>query len=300
MRRPRRAAADAMGLVERCLGTSSRFLGAYYVLNAAVLLAYPALRFMTVARKSALPTVTPQSLGEALEELRGWEQRALGTLTLYGITKMYRFSTPDAFVSQMFMLAKVAMLVLCWKLDTAAFVWGLVAVAALFVSVPQPEYEGPTKVEYFTPGSFQDLVVDGRADCGWVVQFYAGWAHSCRHIEPLMAALSNKYSSKDLRFGKLDVGRWPHLAEKHKVSVGVTSKQLPTIALFQGGDELGRIPHVFEDGKISKPRFTEKHIAACFELDKRLKRSEAAAHAAAGKAKKAGGAQKPARDKKDE
>lgn len=287
-----------MGLLERHLGASARFASGYYVFNVLLLATYPAIRALAVARKSTLPTVTPSSLRDGLEELRGWERNAAGVVCMYALTKLYRFSTADAFLSKLFTLAKGAMLMVCWQLDASAVAWCALACAAIFVAFPQPEYGGPSRVEDLTPGSFQTLVVDGKADVGWVVTFYAGWADSCRQVEPLIAQMSTKYTTKELRFAKLDVGRWPHLATRHNVSVSVTSKQLPTIALFQGGEELGRVPHVFEGGKVGKPRFTLKHLAACFELDRRLARAKARAASKGDKEK--GDAGKSAHDKKTE
>jgi len=100
----------------------------------------------------------------------------------------------------------------------------------------------------------------------WLVEFYTLWHPSCVAIEPVMAELSLKYATPGLRFGKLDVSRYPQIAEDLGISLTGTSRQLPTLVMFKGGKELARIPHVYEGGKVAKGVFRRKAIEDGFDL----------------------------------
>ena len=54
----------------------------------------------------------------------------------------------------------------------------------------------------------------------------------------------------------MDVGRFPKMAEKLKVSLAGYKRQLPTLILFQDGKEIARLPHVYEDGTPARQRLT--------------------------------------------
>lgn len=132
-------------------------------------------------------------------------------------------------------------------------------------------FKGPSRMEDFTPASFAELVED-RADSNvaWLVEFFAPWAPQCLYLEPVIAELSLKYSSEHLRFGKMDVSRWPALAKKYKISVrGENGNQLPTLIMFEKGKEGGRIPHVYNDGKVAAGKFRRHDIVTAFALDEK-------------------------------
>ena len=138
----------------------------------------------------------------------------------------------------------------------------------------QPVYEGPNSITFLTPASFHDKVVKRHGNVDWLVVFFAAWSPPCVHLEPVVAELSLKYGTGSLQFGKVDVGRWPHVAKEHRVVVSPTSNQLPTLILFRKGQEVGRIPHVFRDGSVAKGRFRKNDIVKGFELEERLRRSK--------------------------
>ena len=61
----------------------------------------------------------------------------------------------------------------------------------------------------------------------------------------------------NLKFGKIDVGRFPDVAAKYQVNDTSFSRQLPTVILFKNGEEFCRRPAVNSKGKIEKFFFTE-------------------------------------------
>lgn len=61
---------------------------------------------------------------------------------------------------------------------------------------------------------------------------------------------------ENLKFGKIDVGRYPDAAAKYHVSDASTSKQLPTLILFKNGKEVERRPYADHRGKLVKFLFS--------------------------------------------
>lgn len=59
----------------------------------------------------------------------------------------------------------------------------------------------------------------------------------------------------DVQFAKMDLGRWPRIAKELNVSLSGTSKQLPTLIMYENGRECARIPHIFADGSVAKGRY---------------------------------------------
>lgn len=127
-------------------------------------------------------------------------------------------------------------------------------------------------MEYFTPASFAERVEEhtNESDPCWLVTFFAPWAPQCLYLEPIIAELSLKYSMDSLRFGKIDVSKWPSIAKKYNISLTGISNQLPTIIMFEKGKEIGRIPHVYSDGRVAAGRFRKHDIVRAFELEERL------------------------------
>lgn len=60
----------------------------------------------------------------------------------------------------------------------------------------------------------------------------------------------------NFKFGKIDVGRHPDAAAKYQINDASTSKQLPTLILFQNGKEVERRPYGDSKGKLVKFLFS--------------------------------------------
>lgn len=67
----------------------------------------------------------------------------------------------------------------------------------------------------------------------------------------------NRYVLDNLKFGKIDVGRYPDAAKKYGINDSSMSRQLPTVILFRGGKEITRRPAADDRGKLIKFFFTE-------------------------------------------
>lgn len=66
-----------------------------------------------------------------------------------------------------------------------------------------------------------------------------------------------RYDTKYLKFGKIDISRYPDAAQKYNISDSSLSRQLPTVIMFQNGVEVLRRPTYDSKGKVFKFFFTE-------------------------------------------
>lgn len=78
--------------------------------------------------------------------------------------------------------------------------------------------------------------------------------------------LDNYFTQYGSFLGKLDVGRYPEVAEKFHINTSALTRQLPTIILFQDGKETGRVPAIIS-GQIQKFTFREDEIINTFDLN---------------------------------
>jgi hypothetical protein len=77
----------------------------------------------------------------------------------------------------------------------------------------------------------------------------------------------HRYSSETLRFGKVDVDKFPELAREYQIDASTASWQLPTLILFQGGTEIGRLPQIDVDGNATKTILDKVHQRYLFLAD---------------------------------
>lgn len=171
------------------------------------------------------------------------------------------------YLTASFVYTKVANLIL-WFYNDPRFGVGFGAIFILgAMLLPEPTYQGPENVTYFRlPTGLEDeLQRDKRIT--WIVTFYTVWNPACVNLAPIISELSAEYNLPNLRFGKVDVGRFPEAGKRFQVSDSSFSKQLPTIILFRNGVEVTRRPNVDSKGKLTKFFFTEDNIRAAFDLN---------------------------------
>lgn len=133
--------------------------------------------------------------------------------------------------------------------------------------LPQPTYSGPDKVIYFRDAKDLDDELTRDTKITWIITFYTVWNPLCTSFAPIFAKLSSDYFLDNLKFGKVDVGRYPEAAKKYKIDDGSLSKQLPTIILFQDGKETMRRPVTDTKGKFVKFLFSEENVKRVFGLN---------------------------------
>ncbi|CAJ0948171.1 unnamed protein product, partial [Mesorhabditis belari] len=147
------------------------------------------------------------------------------------------------YISNVFLFSKVANSLLFLRADLLIGIIYVLLVIAVTVIFPEPMYDGPENITYFQgDGLFNELTRDRRTT--WFIMFYATWSPDCKHVNPVFAELSERFTLPNLRFGKLDVGRYPKAAEHFRVNAHPTSRQLPTICCFEDAKEIRRRPLV--------------------------------------------------------
>ena len=76
-----------------------------------------------------------------------------------------------------------------------------------------------------------------RADTPILVDFHADWCRSCQLLDPVLDDLAEDWGDR-VRIVKLDVEANPHTADRYDV------KSIPTLILFDGGEERVRLVNV--------------------------------------------------------
>lgn len=175
------------------------------------------------------------------------------------------------YLSASFLYTKVANAIL-WAYSDFRYGIGFFLLCVLVSTVlPEPSYSGPEHIIYFrNMHTFEEeLVRDKRIN--WMICFYTVWNPSCVNFAPIFAELSAEYNLENLKFGKVDIGRFPDVAQKYRISDSSFSRQLPTVICFKNGKEVERRPCVDAKGKLQKFFFSADNIRAAFGLNQLYK-----------------------------
>ncbi|KAH7731550.1 Protein C35D10.10 [Aphelenchoides avenae] len=144
-------------------------------------------------------------------------------------------------------------------------VYSLIAVLCA-VLLPEPVYKEADSIIYFRGDEFQ-AELDKDPSTVWVVAFFTTWSAECRYLVPVFSKLSEKYSLSNLKFAKLDVGKYPNAAVKFLINTHPTSKQLPSIAIFKNGKQVDRRPLIGSNRRAIPFVFSEENCIREFDLN---------------------------------
>jgi len=99
-----------------------------------------------------------------------------------------------------------------------------------------------------------DQNTDSSYKNAWFVVFYTIWAETCMYTRPNWDEYSSKYNCDALHFAEVNIGKddLKELAQKYYISTSGVSRQLPTLILFENGEEVLRFPPLDEKGKVAK------------------------------------------------
>ena len=222
------------------------FLRPYYIANTSVLLLYLLIRLL--GNKPRKADLKDETLPEAIAYNR--EIQILATASVVIFARYIKSPTWESFFSQFFTYMKVSCFISCYYISYITMAWYAIANLVVWMLFKMPLYEGPHKFQSFSSFSdFENTVLKGGT---WVVLFYAEWNETCVTTMSMWADLSLKYSTKELKFGRVDVEKLEYLAKKCAVDTSSMSNQLPSLVLYEKGREVKRFPPVSEDGRIPK------------------------------------------------
>ena len=66
---------------------------------------------------------------------------------------------------------------------------------------------------------------------------------------------------------KLDVNKYEKVGQKYRVDISVSSKNLPTIIVFENGKEKTRQPAIHSDGSVKVYQFKEENLIRDLDLN---------------------------------
>ena len=149
-----------------------------------------------------------------------------------------------------------------YRLGVLMALWILVSYL-LFV---QPRFSGESRVEVMTPASFDSHALSEHASQAvWLVKLTAAWSSQSRQAEATFAELSLEYASERLRFGEIDVGRWPKVARKYGMAIDSAPNQLPVFLLLKQGKLVKRLPEA--DQNWERKGRLKSRLISHFDLD---------------------------------
>ncbi|CAG9770055.1 unnamed protein product [Ceutorhynchus assimilis] len=237
-----------------------QLLKPYYLVNIIL-----SLSFMVLKR---IPGVCNYIFNTDNCEFDGKETEILFFLLIVVVMRTRKAGSVNmiSYLSSSFIYTKIANLILWFNADyLMGILYGVLFILGALL-VPEPTYAGPSNVIYFRgeQGLTEQIASDKAT---WLIAFYTVWNPACVNFAPVFSKLSIDYGLENLKFGKIDIGRYPEAGQKYHVSDSSLSKQLPTIILFQEGKEAMRRPMADTKGKLIKFLFSEENIKLAFGLN---------------------------------
>ncbi|CAJ0855800.1 9463_t:CDS:2, partial [Entrophospora sp. SA101] len=72
----------------------------------------------------------------------------------------------------------------------------------------------------------------------WIIFCYVSWSNVCRNFEPVVA----ETSLKNINFAKIDLEKYPAVADEYNISLSPSNFDIPTLLLLKNGDLISRLP----------------------------------------------------------
>lgn len=237
-----------------------QLLRPYYVINILLSLSYIMFK--------RIPLLCNYFFGDQCE-FDGRETEILFFLIIVVMIRTRKAGSVSMinYLSSSFIYTKIANLILWFNADLImGIVYGIVFIFGAFL-IPEPVYSGQDKVIYFRGLQNLDEELQRDKNAVWLVTFYTVWNPTCVNFAPIFSKLSNDYGLNNLRFAKIDIGRYPDAGKKYKVSDSSLSKQLPTLVLFKNGKEDLRRPIVDAKNQVVRFPFSEDSVKNVFGLN---------------------------------
>ncbi|KAM3913027.1 thioredoxin-related transmembrane protein 2 [Leptodactylus fuscus] len=234
----------------------------YYLLSALL-----SLSFLMIRKLPPVCTALPTQREDGNPCDFDWrEVEILMFLSAIVMMKNRRSITIEQHIGNIFMFSKVANIILFFRLDVRMGLLYMTLCLVFLMTCKPPLYLGPEHIKYFSDKTIEEELQSDRR-VTWIVEYFANWSSECQSFAPIYAELSLKYNCAGLKFGKVDIGRYPDVSKRYNVSTSPLSKQLPTLILFEGGKETLRRPQVDKKGRAVSWSFTQENVIREFNLN---------------------------------
>ncbi|XP_075698423.1 LOW QUALITY PROTEIN: thioredoxin-related transmembrane protein 2 [Rhinoderma darwinii] len=234
----------------------------YYLLSALL-----SVSFLLIRKVPPVCTALPTQREDGNPCDFDWrEVEILMFLSAIVMMKNRRSITIEQHVGNIFMFSKVANTILFFRLDIRMGLLYVTLCLVFLMTCKPPLYLGPEHIKYFNDKTIEEEMQSDRR-VTWIVEYFANWSSECQSFAPIYAELSLKYNTAGLKFGKVDIGRYPDVSTRYNVSPSPLSKQLPTLILFEAGKEVLRRPQVDKKGRAVSWSFTQENVIREFNLN---------------------------------
>eukprot|EP01084_Bolivina_argentea_P066738 121678_1 len=246
------------------MAVNNRFFHPFYFFNVALMGTYLPVR--------TLFDMTPLEATDMMSFGLTREQQIFACAGIFFLVKLPHMTTNDARIGNLFLYFKFVVTAISIMIDVKMAIGYLLIFLLFAIFVKQPEYKGEHNSTAFNDTkSFMENVCNTKGSNNkWLIYCYASWADNCLQFSPIFAQLSLQYGNKYLKFGKIDVGKHAGIANKYKISIKPSTKQLPTLLLMADGKEIARMPD-FKDKEyksrgVKKVPMSFKVIETTFNL----------------------------------
>ncbi|CAD5222039.1 unnamed protein product [Bursaphelenchus xylophilus] len=238
------------------------FLKPYYLSNVLLSLAF-------ILAKS-LPGINELIFGKAQGELDHRSTEILMFLGVIVVWKNRKATNWMHYLNTVFTFSKLTNSYLFYRENPlVAIVYSVIVILQWFF-MGEPMMVESANVKNFIGAQLHDAI---NADLSvvWVVQFYSAWSTECKYLTPVFSSLADRYALPNLRFAKLDVGRYTKEGERFRINTHALSKQLPSISVIKNGQQVIRRPVIGENKRAIPFKFTEESCIREFELNELFK-----------------------------
>ncbi|OAY26786.1 thioredoxin-related transmembrane protein 2 [Manihot esculenta] len=198
------------------------------------------------------------------------EIQAILVLSVLAAIKWVKEETWEAFIADVLFFAKLLLVAITLILDYHLALWYTVIFSVMYILTQQPAFQGLGTSNKLTPLQLEALLTEGNTSRFWLVEFHALHSSACIRASRCFPELSIIYSTKNLSFGRIDLGLFPNAAEKFGISLSGGMSQLPTYILFENAAEVTRFPEWDFEAKSSHPPVSKRLLYKHFELDRHL------------------------------
>lgn len=241
------------------LSSLTLLLHPYYLVNALVLTGYLVVR-------GSYENGTLDSPDRFLGMTREMEIAAIAFLG--AANRSRKLPTLEAIVKHFVLFFHTTIVVLLFFRDKRLMTWAIIAFCVVDFVLPKPKPAAHDDVEELTRRSHDEIVKRAAKGAVWIVFYYKSWSDNCSNLRRTFADVAQTYTIEGkLRFAVVDVSA--ELSERLTINCSGLSNQLPTLILYDGGDEVKRLPPL-RDGQVVKTLIDKPGIIAYFALDRRF------------------------------